>query len=249
MKNSHKWQETKFEICKDRLTFSRNNLYLGVSSRLIASYIAEFYTQAIPRFCKGKLADIGCGNMPLYGFYRKYVDDVVAIDWANSLHNIQFLDIVADLNQMPIPGVNDNDFDTIICSDVLEHLYHPKEFLKELYRILRKEGHLLLNVPFHYWIHEAPFDFHRYTPYCLRKMFEEAGLEIIEFYELGRAIDVFADLNAKILTCNCQTLGNLLSPFIQFLPKIIKRGSHLRCINEAKASSFTLAYAIVAKKS
>jgi len=45
---------------------------------------------------------------------------------------------------------NENEFDTVILSDVLEHLPTPENIINEIYRVLAKNGKLLLNVPFLY---------------------------------------------------------------------------------------------------
>lgn len=34
---------------------------------------------------------------------------------------------------------------------------------------------MILQVPFQWWVHEAPYDYFRYTPYGLKYMFEKAG--------------------------------------------------------------------------
>ena len=57
----------------------------------------------------------------------------------------------------------------------MEHLCEPQIFLNESYRILKKDGTIILSVPWMWWIHEAPYDYFRYTPYGLKYMFEKAG--------------------------------------------------------------------------
>jgi hypothetical protein len=47
--------------------------------------------------------------------------------------------------------------------------------LNEAFRILKPGGNIILQVPWQWWIHEAPYDFFRYTPYGLRYLFEKAG--------------------------------------------------------------------------
>lgn len=43
--------------------------------------------------------------------------------------------------------INDNSFDLIICSHVLEHVSNPFNAVKEIYRILKKNGHAIILVP------------------------------------------------------------------------------------------------------
>ena len=39
---------------------------------------------------------------------------------------------------------------------------------------------MILQVPWQWWVHEAPYDYFRYTPYALKYMFEKAGFEDIQ---------------------------------------------------------------------
>lgn len=55
------------------------------------------------------------------------------------------VDVVHDLERLPLPFA-DNRFDEILCQDVLEHLdYVP--LLKELWRILKPDGTITIQVP------------------------------------------------------------------------------------------------------
>ena len=67
--------------------------------------------------------------------------------WIN-LDYIQLpgVDVVHDLNSLPLPFSNDF-FDCIQCHDILEHVDHFEGLLKELHRILKKGGILLIRVP------------------------------------------------------------------------------------------------------
>jgi SAM-dependent methyltransferase len=121
---------------------------------------------------KGILYDLGAGESPYKDFILRYADEYVAVDWAGSYHNTN-ADIVADLNK-PLP-IDNNVADTILCISVIEHLSEPQIMLDESYRILKSGGELILQVPWQWWIHEAPFDFFRYTPYGLDLLLKKAG--------------------------------------------------------------------------
>lgn len=120
----------------------------------------------------GVLYDLGAGESPYRDFFLRYADQYVAVDWAGSLHDTK-ADIVADLNE-PLP-IEDRVADTLVCLSVLEHLREPGLMLGEACRILKPGGALLLQVPWQWWIHEAPYDFFRYTPYGLKYLLEHAG--------------------------------------------------------------------------
>lgn len=128
-------------------------------------------------FYRGVAYDLGCGEAPYKNWFLQYVDHYIGVDWSSSLHDIQ-ADIVASLNE-PLP-IEDHVADTVLSFSVLEHLYEPQLMLNEAYRILKPGGALILQVPWQWWIHEAPYDFFRYTPYGLRLLLERAG-----FYEIN----------------------------------------------------------------
>ncbi len=126
---------------------------------------------------KGKMYDLGCGEAPFKEFFLQFAEEYVGIDWSEHNH-ASHEHVVADLNKK-IP-VASQTADCIICVSVLEHLYDPQLMLHEAYRLLRPDGNLVLQVPWQWWIHEAPIDYFRYTPYCLEMMLEKAGFKEIK---------------------------------------------------------------------
>ena len=101
------------------------------------------------------------------------------MNWSNSPHDLK-ADIVANLNEaLPIEN---QVADSVISLSVMEHLREPQLFLSEAHRILKPGGAIILQVPFMWWVHEAPHDYFRYTRYGLEYMFEKAGFSAIQIY-------------------------------------------------------------------
>lgn len=124
------------------------------------------------KYYKGILLDLGCGEAPYKEFFLQYADKYIGVDWTNTLHNSK-ADIVSNLNdKIELP---DKYADTVISISVMEHLCEPQLFLNESYRVLKDGGVMILQVPWMWWIHEAPYDYFRYTPYGLRYMLEKSG--------------------------------------------------------------------------
>ncbi len=94
------------------------------------------------------------------------------MDWAGSYHDTK-ADITADLNK-PLP-IESEVADTVVSCSVMEHFCEPQIMLNEAFRILKSGGGIVLQVPWQWWIHEAPYDFFRYTPYGIKYLFEKAG--------------------------------------------------------------------------
>src|SRR5690554_2141541 len=129
MKNKKLWKESKFVYHKGRLRASRNRKHVALSSRLIVDITASFYERKLPQFAKGNLLDLGCGNVPLYNAYKELIFDNTCVDWDNSQHGNKFLDLNANLNLNL--DLESNQFNTIILSDVLEHIKEPKMLWNE----------------------------------------------------------------------------------------------------------------------
>ena len=71
--------------------------------------------------------------------------------------------------------LEDESVDCVLLTEVLEHCPEPRIVLAEVYRVLRRPGLVFMTVPFLWPLHEVPFDEVRYTPFCLRRHFEQAG--------------------------------------------------------------------------
>jgi SAM-dependent methyltransferase len=94
------------------------------------------------------------------------------VDWSNTPHELK-ADIIAALNK-PLP-IDNQVADVVVSLSVMEHLCEPQIMLNEAFRILKPNGTMILQVPWQWWIHEAPHDYFRYTPYALKYMFDKAG--------------------------------------------------------------------------
>lgn len=195
MRNKDKWKPSKFVYKNGILGPSMDENIVGIASRLPVYLVSKFYQENIPLYVKGELLDLGCGKVPLFEVYKDFISDNICLDWGNSLHKNEFLDIISDLNN-PIP-FSDNSFDTIILSDVLEHIKDPFFLWREMSRVLRKDGVILLNVPFFYWIHEKPYDYFRYTEFALRDFAAENRFEILDLKPLGGSFEIMADIFSK----------------------------------------------------
>ncbi len=86
------------------------------------------------------------------------------------------IEVVSDL---ALPFL-DGSFDLVVCTEVLEHIPHPIQALKEFARILRPRSRVLLTAPLGSGIHQAPYHFYGgFTPYWYQKFLAESGFEDI----------------------------------------------------------------------
>ncbi len=144
--------------------------------------MSDYFFKKFENFYKGTLVDLGCGEAPYKEYFLQFVDRYIGVDWSSSYHNLK-ADVISNLNEKI--DLDDEIADTAIAISVLEHLYDPHKFLKETYRILKNGGYFIIQVPFMWWVHEAPYDYFRYTPYGLKHLLTNANFSNIEIYPMG----------------------------------------------------------------
>lgn len=245
MKSPERWRPTKYVTVNGTARGSRDEREVNPASRLIADRVAAFYDRAIPRYAHGRLLDLGCGKAPLYGLYRAYVDGVTCVDWAESRHENPHLDLFHDLNR-PLP-LRSAAFDTVILSDVLEHIREPVALMREISRCLVPGGVLLLNVPFFYWLHELPHDFFRYTRYSLEYLSSEVGLQPISLVATGGLPEILADVASKSCV-QVPYIGKGIAAATQYAVGNLTRTGPGRRLSTKTAEHFPLGYAMVARR-
>lgn len=84
-------------------------------------------------------------------------------------------DTVGDAHDLPFEN---DSYDYILCTEVLEHLHTPHQAVAEMERVLKPGGTLILTTRFVYPIHDAPHDYFRFTEYGLKHLFK--NFEITE---------------------------------------------------------------------
>lgn len=198
MKHSDQWLPTKVVARGGDFSPSRDVAHLAAASRIISSRQISAYDNALREYAGGRLLDMGCGKVPYYAMYRDLVEETVCIDWADSLHGNPFTDYEVDLNA-PLP-IRDRSFDTVLLTDVLEHIAEPGCLMLEVSRILAPAGVVIIGVPFFYWLHETPHDYYRYTEFALRRLAIRSGLEVLYLKPYGGVPEIICDISAKCLS-------------------------------------------------
>lgn len=239
------WKPTKFIVKRGKIQPSKDPRELAVSSRLSASVVTDAYNRHFLQHCSGKLLDLGCGKAPFYEFYKNHVTDNTCVDWDNSGHGTQHVDIACDLsNSVPLP---DAEFDTILLSSVLEHIPEPMNVWNEMSRLLKPGGKAVINVPFLYWLHETPHDFYRYTEFVLRRMAEQSGFDMVLLEPLGGAPIVLGDITSK-LCGRMPFIGGMLAHTIYYSCRMVLSIPIAKRAAIRSARLFPAGYFLVAEK-
>lgn len=198
-------------------------------------YFAEKYAweavEIATKEAHGVLLDIGCGRMPYRDHLLPKVEKYIGLDHpttAKLYHGEIKPDMYADATEIPLKT---GSIDTILLLMVLEHLPNPLQALKEAKRLLAsKKGILVLSTVQMYPIHDAPFDYFRYTRYGLDMLLKEAGFKIKKirsqgnfwsFWGLHLNVYLFQTLMSLLKNKKTLPLGLFLSPFFYSISIII----------------------------
>lgn len=180
-----KFNPTFFGIFVNPYYFSRRGLYKAVYN----------YRDHLT----GKLLDFGCGNKPYKNMVS--VDEHIGLDIEESGHDGANYDIDVFWDGKTIP-FDDEHFDSVLTSEVLEHIFEPDAALKEIHRVCKTGGKLLLTVPFTWNEHEVPYDYGRYTSYGLTHILKKHGFEVVHHTKTTNFVEtVFQLWNTYVFQC------------------------------------------------
>jgi SAM-dependent methyltransferase len=203
---------------KKRQDFNPGFLGLFINPFFIARKALWKAIQEVAPDLQGDLLDVGCGRKPYKKLFN--VSSYTGMDIENPGHSHQGEDIDVFYDGKTFP-FQDNAFDSILCNQVLEHVFNPESFLKEINRVLKPGGKILLSVPFVWDEHEQPFDYARYSTFGLNHLFNNAGLEIVKHKKTVNNMGVVFQLMAvyiyKLIVSKSGVL-NMLTNIIFITP-------------------------------
>jgi SAM-dependent methyltransferase len=232
--------------------------------------LLEKSLRSVAHYAKGRMIDVGCGDKPYAGIFASHVDQHLGVEYEETYRNSMYAktptaDFICSGDTLPF---SDGEFDTVLCTQVMEHAVRPWELFSEIARILRRDGILILTVPFSFRIHAEPFDYYRFTPYALRALCEWNGFDVVQlsprggfWMVIGQKLGSYLALSAGRLGGDIQRAGGFgyekesparprywALPFI--IPAILVIASICRALNRVAFNpSDSLGYLLVARKS
>jgi SAM-dependent methyltransferase len=120
---------------------------------------------------RGRVLDLGCGGKRYANLFPAATQQVFLDIPANSASE-RDVTVWGDGRALPFGS---DVFDSVLCTEVIEHVPTPQRIFAEAYRVLKPGGHLVLTTPQTWGLHEVPHDYFRYTEYGLRFLAETAG--------------------------------------------------------------------------
>lgn len=101
---------------------------------------------------RGRVLDIGCANGEISEFAALIGHEVTAIDLNSPTRQLTSVNFIKSDLEFGLPASLLNQFDLIICADVLEHLRSPDKLLHELLDKLAGTGKVVASIPnFGHW--------------------------------------------------------------------------------------------------
>jgi len=166
--------------------------------------IAEMLSDLPP----GRVLDLGCSGGRLSELLRRSGHTVIGVD-SVEIHGVRDrVDdfVLGDLEDGLPPDVGDN-FDVVIAADVIEHVRHPQQLLRQMADVLSPTGQAVVSTPnFGHWyargrVVTGTFDYDRrgildqthlrfFSRKSLHRTFAASGLDLLELRYCGLPFDV-----------------------------------------------------------
>ena len=147
------------------------------------------------KYLKGKMMDFGCGTKPYKNILdvEEYIG--VDIELPDDKVNNQ-VDVYYDGKTMPFKT---NYFESVLASEVFEHIFNLEEILGEIFRVLKPGGHMVATLPFAWDEHGVPYDFARYTSFGINHLLKEAGFYVVKIEKSTNYVEaIFQMWNAFV---------------------------------------------------
>ena len=166
--------------------------YLTVKSKLTPSVFSKEYlinsflsntvkavvSKIVKNRCGLSVLDVGCGLKPYKAFFGNTIDRYVGLDLSKDSN----ADVIGAGGNFPI---KDESFDIVVSFQVLEHVSDPMAVLKELNRVSKSSGFLVLSTHGIYLEEHGPNDLWRWTSRGLFKLAEASGFGSIKIYSMS----------------------------------------------------------------
>jgi SAM-dependent methyltransferase len=184
------------------------------------------------KFVRGKVLDVGCGRKPYKNTYFAAAESYIGIDFATPNNEP---DVVGSALDLPFEN---QSFDTVVSTELLEHVPDPLRALREMHRVLRPGGYIILTTPMYWPRHEVPHDYFRYPYDGLLHLIKESEFELVRMFNRGNAYTFLG-----------QVIQHALPVFIRWKVLIaLTNRFFLFCDRQHAFDAVTLGWTILAKR-
>jgi SAM-dependent methyltransferase len=160
----------------------------------LARWLEEEARRAARDFGRFRVLDVGCGKKPYFPYFAANVDEYVGIDI--DMDN-PMADMLAPVEDLP---VEDESFEVVLCTQVLEHAGVPDQAVTELYRVAKPGGRVLASTHGVQVYHPSPEDHWRWTHSGLELLFlRNAAWSSVTVQPAGGTATCLASMSAIYL--------------------------------------------------
>lgn len=145
----------------------------------VGRYFIDLFLKKYSHLIIGRCLEFG---EPTYKKYFPYVSEYEVLS-ITAGPGVDYVGDLHDTESLPF-----EKFDSIICTQVFEHLAKPHIAANSLYSMLKPGGTLLFTVPFINNIHYCPTDYYRFTPDGCSFILKAAGFKIVDIDYGGNSL-------------------------------------------------------------
>lgn len=218
-------------------------------------YLRRDILNAIAKYkFNGTVFDLGCGQKPYQQFF-KHSEKYLGIDFYEYSPNKDFSQLEPDFffskdySKDYLIDTADDSYDHCVSFQVLEHHPEPQTMIKELVRITKKGGLIMISAPFLGGLHEEPNDFQRYTKYQFARLFKAQNCEVLSIIEQGSLFSTIVMLLSEHL--NWFAAKNLFAYYVSaigYIPLLLLMYISLFVDRFVRSNKIFINYLVIAKK-
>jgi SAM-dependent methyltransferase len=186
--------------------------------------------QQCQEFVCGTVLDVGCGRRPYEKTFFRAATRYIGTDY---LSDRSQPDIISSADHLPFA---DESVNTVVSTEVLEHVPDPVRVLNEMNRVLKPEGCLILSTPMYWPRHEVPYDFFRYPYDGLLHLVKGSHFEVVTMFNRGRSYAFVGQVIQHVQPFNFPPLTWLINTFF------------LWCDRHLDHDAITMGWTLVARK-
>jgi len=173
------------------LRFDPNLINVQLSQKTVLIYsVRKLIQRSIDKNIQlfhGTIVDLCCWEMPYENYLlqknAKQIKKYIGVDISDGIYH---KNVNSDVhwNGRKIP-FGDNYADTVIATELFEHLSNIPKIISETHKVLKTNGVLFFTTPFVWPLHETPNDQVRPTPYFLNKHIKKSKFKEVKIRPPG----------------------------------------------------------------
>ena len=184
----------------------------------------------------GRVLDVGAQYCPYYPLFRDKCESYTSLD----LVDTPIVDVVCNAEQIEL---EDNSFDLVLCTQVLEHVQNPGRVVDECYRVLKPGGILIATAPSIFPEHGYPADNWRFMPDGFRHLLRAfSHVEVLGELDFAESLASVNCYYGQVVTGRMGKLGEAINPIWHFATNVCGRllSMAIHGLTRNNFSSFTM---------